>query len=139
MSFPEADKTKHIMVQDYIKLLQESYITYNKGYMNKELDIHIVDIFDNFFEDYKDEQILQEFVPDREVLGLVRYNPRFLSYLLYNTTDLWYLILRINGIDHAGELDFKSPVYIIAEGALKYYLNKIYDLKETLLSNGLWV
>ena len=67
MSFPEADKTKHIMVQDYIKLLQESYITYNKGYMNKELDIHIVDIFDNFFEDYKDEQILQEFVPDREV------------------------------------------------------------------------
>ena len=130
MSFPEADKTKHIMVQDYIKLLQESYITYNKGYMNKELDIHIVDIFDNFFE---------EFVPDREVLGLVRYNPRFLSYLLYNTTDLWYLILRINGIDHAGELDFKSPVYIITEGALKNYLNKIYDLKETLLSNGLWV
>lgn len=107
--------------------------------MNKELDIHIVDIFDNFFEDYKDEQILQEFVPDREVLGLVRYNPRFLSYLLYNTTDLWYLILRINGIDHAGELDFKSPVYIITEGALKNYLNKIYDLKETLLSNGLWV
>ena len=51
MSFPEADKTKHIMVQDYIKLLQESYITYNKGYMNKELDIHIVDIFDNFFEE----------------------------------------------------------------------------------------
>ena len=25
MSFPEADKTKHIMVQDYIKMLQESY------------------------------------------------------------------------------------------------------------------
>lgn len=139
MSFPEADKTKHIMVQDYIKMLQESYITYNKGYMNNDLDIHIVDIFDNYFEDYTNAGILQEFVPDRETLGLVKYNPRFLSYLLYNTTDLWYLILRLNEMDHAGELDFKSPVYVLTEGSLKSYLMKIYDLKEDLLSNGLWV
>ena len=139
MSFPEADKTKHIMIQDYIKMLQESYVTYNKGYMNTDLDIHIVDIFDNYFEDYTNSGALQEFVPDRETLGLVKYNPRFLSYLLYNTTDLWYLILRLNEMDHAGELDFKSPVYVLTEGSLKNYLMKIYDLKEDLLSNGLWV
>ena len=107
--------------------------------MNNDLDIHIVDIFDNYFEDYTNAGILQEFVPDRETLGLVKYNPRFLSYLLYNTTDLWYLILRLNEMDHAGELDFKSPVYVLTEGSLKSYLMKIYDLKEDLLSNGLWV
>ena len=42
-------------------------------------------------------------------------------------------------MDHAGELDFKSPVYVLTEGSLKNYLMKIYDLKEDLLSNGLWV
>lgn len=139
MSFPEADKTKHITVQNYIQMLQEAYVTYNKGYMNSDLDIHIVDIFDNYFEDYTSSGLLQEFVPDREILGLVRYNPRFLSYLLYNTTDLWYLILKINNLDAPGELDFKAPVYVLNEGSLKNYLMLIYDLKEKLLANGLWV
>lgn len=63
--------------------------------------------------------------------NLIRYNPKFLSNLLYGTTELWNELLIINGC--ASIIDFNKNIYNAYDtDAIKDALNEIMILEEII-------
>lgn len=62
---------------------------------------------------------LQEITLDRKYW----YRPEYLSYALYETTDLWYVILFVN--DMLGPLDFKTPTVKVPNTALVSVISQL--------------
>lgn len=80
----------------------------------------------------KYENILQAYVMDYTVDAEHLLRPEYVSYKLYTTTDLWYLLLFLNNMKRPDEFNKKSikvlnPIYI-------NIINDIYE-KETKIGN----
>lgn len=136
LDIPRKSVADIIKLDDYIKAYSKAKHVYDQGYLDKFLEIHILDIFDNFLNDYFSENVRQLELTNIEK-DMYRYNPKALSTYLYGTPDLWMVILRLNELDHPGELDFKKPVYIPIPEAYETFYRKIDRIKEEL--GGEWL
>lgn len=63
-----------------------------------------------------------------------RYNPKLLSYHLYNTIELWFILLKINGFITVREFN-KSEIYIIHPDNLDI-INKIVSNEKSKVDNN---
>ena len=84
----------------------------------------------NIVDDYLDEldSLSYELQLDDWAVTEFRYNPKKLSNKLYNTTKLWYMILKVNGLANVHEFDLKNgKVTIVPASAIKIFLGKIYS------------
>ena len=57
-----------------------------------------------------------------------KYNPHLLAYVLYGTTDLWFLLLRINNMTRVTQFD-KKKIKIIHPDDMKL-INDIFIIRE---------
>ena len=88
----------------------------------------------NIVDDYIDElnSLCYDLQLDDWAVTEYRYNPKKLSDKLYNTTRLWYMILKVNGLANVHEFDLKNhKVTIIPVGTIKVFLGKIYSTEYT--------
>ena len=131
-------------VKDYVQIKENEIKTnrhYDSGYLDRYEEIHIIDIFDNFLDGYVttaglDTRIVTlDLAAGEEVLYM--YNPRALSTKYYGTPNMWELILRVNGLTHPGELDFKKPIKMIRPEVVTDFFNKIPTIKK--LIGGQWM
>lgn len=99
--------SKPITFKDRLIFLNRS----NKlnGYMNKiKQECHLIDLTDEEFKKYK-------------------YKPKLMSYELYDTPELWFLLLRINSMLDPSEFTRKR-IYILKPEAVDL-INRIYVIE----------
>ena len=85
----------------------------------------------HLFQDYYD-YIMSNLLVREINIDKYRYKPEYVSYDIYGTTDLWYLILWINNMGSA--LDFtKKTINIFNPGNLDFLNKAIEKQKEKIL------
>ena len=84
----------------------------------------------NILDDYMDEllEISNEIKLDDWAVREYRYNPKKLSNRLYNTTQLWYMILKVNGLANVHEFTLENQKLLITPASvIKTFLSKVYS------------
>lgn len=82
--------------------------------------------FDKYIDFIKEKSVKVVLTSDE--LTKYKYKPKLLSYDLYGTEELWFLILRLNNICH--EMDFtKKIIYLLLPNNIKV-LNKILIIND---------
>ena len=126
-----------IKLNDWIRYYKGKSITYYKGYMDVDLETHISDVFDNFWQ----EKNYRELNLSDEEKIYFQYNPKGLAQSLYGSHDLWWVILKANDLDHPGQMELEESIIKVPSlEALEEYLSLIYQEKTILLddSGELW-
>lgn len=63
-----------------------------------------------------------------------RFNPKKLSFDLYNTTRLWHMILRINGLANVHDFNLESHrIKLLEKADMKNFMGKIYSSEQFAL------
>lgn len=115
-------------IEDYINYYRSKNITFYKGFMDVDYQFHIMDLFDNFFNNPEN---MEEFLIDSFDKADFQYNAKGLSDYLYGTPDMWWVICRCNGLDHPGELDLSSGKIIVPRAPeFDAYVQKVYHMKD---------
>lgn len=86
----------------------------------------IKNVIDDYIDDMKTKTI-EVRLTDKERATYI-YNPKLLSYKLYNTTMLYWVILRLNDMCNVHEFNLtKSKLSILKPNDMFEILNKIYN------------
>ena len=133
MGFPVANASEHHLLHNYLEMQQDASETYYKGFLDKDMDFHICDIYDNFFEN---EDNLETLEFNEQEKMMYRYNPIQLCIDLYGTHDFWQILLQINDIDSEGEFDLSGPIKVPRKTEFILYLTEIYDIKRHEFIDG---
>ena len=99
----------------YPKVLNDSRLGI-KATVNYESRL---DYFISSLNDYKSEMTLTQ-----ELYDKYKYNPKMMSYDLYDTTDYWWLLLQANEMHSAVEFN-KRKVKYYSKSALKQLIPMI--------------
>lgn len=99
----------------YPKVLNDSTLGI-KATVNYESRL---DYFISSLNDYKSEMTLTQ-----ELYDKYKYNPKMMSYDLYDTTDYWWLLLQANEMHSAVEFN-KRKVKYYSKSALKQLIPMI--------------
>ena len=59
MGFPVATSTGHHLLHKYLEMQENASESYYNGFLDTQMDFHITDIYDNFFEDEENIEILE--------------------------------------------------------------------------------
>ena len=115
-------------MQEYIELGElDTYTNYNFSILEKmdNLEVPVSNILEH---DYLDElkSISVDYTLDIEKLRKYKYRPNLLSYDLYGTPELYFVILLINDMTTKKEFD-REKIKIIDKDNLFILLNAIYN------------
>lgn len=127
MSFIKNDYTKNHKLLDYVKNFANYRYAYEKGFMDANHDINIVDIFDNFQNKEADIMIDQD-INDNEWITY-EFNPKKMSQDLYGTVDLWRVLLQENNMNHPGQFCKLKTLRIPDPVKFKKFVSSIYEIK----------
>ena len=117
-----------IGLQDWINHYKGKQLTYYKGYLDTNYSYHVTELFDNFFNEDVFDNIQELSITGTDKIDF-QYNPKGLSQALYGTPDMWFLILKCNNLDHAGELDLiDNKVKVPKRDNLEAYLGKVMSM-----------
>lgn len=104
----------------------------------KEIDGETFQFIDlNIIDDYI-EELRQIAIPiqltDKELLKY-SYNPGLLAYDIYGSTELEFVILKLNGIIDPKDFDFPT-IKLIQPDILEETLSNIYNAETTYINNN---
>ena len=107
-------------VDEFVNLGEQSkdHIGYaDLSYIEKRnnLDFVVKSLLDDY--SYEINQMAKDIELTDKVVIKYRYNPKLLSYDLYNTTRLYYVILRINNICNVHEFSLENHTIKLLEVA----------------------
>ena len=135
-NYPEKTAT----VEDFIEAGQADDITYyNFSILEKykDGDITIEYVMSNILYDYMDEimekAIELELTDDDYVK--YRYKPKLLAYDVYKTTEVYFVIMAINGICSIKDFN-KKKLKMLYTGDLINLLNQIYNAEQSRLKHN---
>lgn len=124
---PSCNAEEHHTLMEYLKAIESERISYDKGFLNDLQDIHILDIFDNFFNDPNNIDTIQ--LSNYEI-GLYHCNPKQLCIDLYGTHDYMQIILRLNEVDHPGEFTLEKGYILVPNPTLfSSFVEKVYSFR----------
>lgn len=125
---PSCTAQEHHTIMAYLRALEAQNISYDAGYLNDIQDIHITDIFDNFFNDPNNIDTIEL---SNVELGLYHCNPKQLCIDLYGTHDYMQIIMQLNEVDHPGEFTLeKGYVKVPNPSFFATYINTIYTFRK---------
>lgn len=131
MAFLQPEYLEHFTTDAYRDLLLETDITYTKGYLGKQKENHIVDLFDTYRNSELHPELKELKLSDKD-FNECQFSPKALSYRLYGTPDFDYIIMAINEIDHPGDfLQVRDKVLVVpTEDYIKNVLTQTYGLMD---------
>lgn len=133
MGFPVATASGHHLLESYLSMQENASETYYKGFLDVDMDFHICDIYDNFFED---EENLETLTFNEQEKMMYKYNPIQLCIDLYGTHDFWQIILQLNDIDSEGDFDLSGPIKVPKGREFISYISDVYDLRRHEFVDG---
>lgn len=111
----------------YRKLHDHAIIVNNQN--GDTIRVPINSIIDKY-RDLLDQYIYQYTIPEEE-FKMYKWNPKMLSYNLYDTTEYWYLLLAINNC--VSKIDFvNNTIKIIDPKRLTEFVNEVMILEDLL-------
>ncbi len=125
MGFPLGNASQHHILQDFLNMQANASESYYKGFVDENMEFHILDIFDNFLENEDNFEMLE--MDEIEKMEY-RFNPIQLCVDLYGTHDFWQIILQINDLDSEGEFYLNSPIKVPIKEHFLPFIQEIYDL-----------
>lgn len=120
-------------VQEFIGLgrnNKDHFGYYDFSYIEKRNDIEYVvkNIIDDYMTELKELSKTIQFAD--WAITKYRYNPKMLSKDLYNTTRLWHMILRINGMANVHDFSLSDhKVKLIESATLRNFMGKIFSVE----------
>ena len=130
---PFCTSSNHHKLKDYIAEVEAARITYFSGFMNDEYDIHIFDIFDNYWNNEENMTTIQ--FDNREKMKY-RYNPMQLCKDLYGTFNFAEKIMEINECDAPGNFSLDKEIIVPTATSFFTYLEKVYNFRRNELGNS---
>lgn len=130
LSRSATEATAHT-VQEFISIGMQTneYTSYNAlAYIEKRNRIEFVvkQLIDDYI--YELRQLMQEVQFSDKYVIKYRFNPKMLSYDLYGTTKLFYLILKLNDMCNVHEFSIANhKLNLLAPTDMKSALNSIYS------------
>ena len=117
----------YLSIQEFINRKAYTTISYqNLSYTQPFSDIifPVKNILEDYIEYFKDKAIEVTFTNDEFLT--YKYKPRLLSRYIYGTTELFFIILAINGM--ASEKEFsKKTIKLIPSDILSDMIQSIYN------------
>lgn len=126
-------------LSQFLKCKNESEFTYKSlCYYEKASTDNIIKPVYNLLDDYM--EYLDDYTIEVEIedfnIDKYKFNPKKLSYDLYGTTTLYYILLYINNLNGIKEFNLeKKKIKIIRKDTLEQILSKIYDSEYTGINN----
>lgn len=105
-----------------------SYIETRDGY-----EMIIKNILDDYMEEIMEEALEIEFSP--KDIETYKFNPKMLSYKIYGTTKLYYVILKMNNLCNVHEFTIsKGKLLLLPKKALSHILSIIYSRESVAIN-----
>ena len=128
---------KEYTISDYTKAYKEESVTFASLHL-KEVDIKIngekiILLSDSILDKYTDvlnEYLVTKTLTDSEY-NKYQYNPKLLSYALYGTVELWFLILYANQLCSVTQFHI-NPVKVYSSGVIKV-IQSILNLEKPVI------
>lgn len=130
--FLENNYVKYHKLLDYIDSFRQATVTHEKGWMDKNRNINIQDIFDNYKN--SDMGIMMTIPMDDIKWNGYEYDPKTMSLDLYGTIDMWRVILECNEMNHPGEFCKRNKLTVPEPESFLKHLSKVYYIKSEYLS-----
>lgn len=117
----------YLSIQEFINRKAYTTISYqNLSYTQPFEDIifPMKNILDDYIDYFKDKAVDIEFTDDEYFL--YKYKPRLLSKYIYGSTELFFIILAVNGM--ASEKEFtKKTIKLVPSDTLSDMIQAIYN------------
>lgn len=115
-------------IEQFISLGRKVSLTYDR-YSFKELlsngtEISILNVVNDYMREIKENSLLVKFSENE--YRKYRFKPKILSYDVYGTQDLYYVILLANGIIDEKEFDF-TELLMPTTDTMNTYMSAIYN------------
>lgn len=124
----------YMSLQEFISRQTVTTISYqNMSYTQPFEDIifPMKNILDDYIDDLREKAISIELTEDEAFL--YKYKPRLMSYYLYGTTELFFVILALNGM--ASEKEFtKTTIKLLPSEVLSESIQMIYSAESQNIS-----
>ena len=126
-------------IQELIDFIKDEEISYRNLHLpiyihNTKTDdiirVPYQSIFAKYIDYFRSIRIKSSF-SEREIMKY-RYKPKMLSNDLYDTTELWSVLLEINGFSSIIDFNLEKPIYVLHPGRMLDILNEILILEEIL-------
>lgn len=102
------NKEEFSSYNEYINQLDESIFNFDNCVMKNINNEHILDLCSDII--IKNKLILTF---DRDEEKLFSNKPKILSNTLYGTPDLYFILMKLNGISHPDDLDCSGEIFIM--------------------------
>jgi hypothetical protein len=87
-------------------------------------------VTDDYFPELKAKAV-KVYLSDKEIQKY-KYRPKMLAYDVYDNTELYYIILRINDLYNTKDFNLsKKYVYLLSKKDLKEFLADLYTFNNT--------
>lgn len=129
------DKT--VTLDDFVRIGKADQMTYSTFALFHKCDsnsnIHIA--ADNVLYDYLDEIKEKKILLTLTDLELIkyRYKPKLLSYDIYGSTELYFILLLLNNMYNIKDFN-KQNLYVLYQSDLFNLLNDIYSAESSYIT-----
>lgn len=112
---------------EYTNLIDENIFNFDNCKIKKLKNEHILDLCSDIIQ--KNKMVLTF---DRDEIKTFDSKPKILSNTLYGTPDLWFILMKLNGVSHPDDFDCTSDVFIMNPENIPELLAVYDNLKHTL-------
>ena len=126
-------------LQDYIRRYQAEEVTYDAFYLDqilkdeksgRKMRVNFNSLVTKYMPELK--KIILKVTLSGEDYAKYKYNPKLMSFDLYGTTELWFLLLDINELHSTSEFNLRT-LYVFQSNIVDV-LSRILDLESPVIN-----
>ena len=139
MNLSSSNVSKSYTIKQFISFQSSDPVTYStlSLWVKSISDENIIYSYDNILYDYLDElkMISYNIEMTNEEFRKYKYKPKLLAYDIYGATELYFIILAINGIKYIDVKAFdKRKLHLPKANDLANIVTAIYNAETTYLN-----
>lgn len=132
-------QTEYKSLEEFISSSTDNNITYfNLSFITRIKDgENSIEISRSILNDYIKELKAASVIVKMDELDFIKYayKPELLAYDVYGNTELYFIILLLNGLSSPKEFNLKKLKMLTKENCINY-LNTIYNSEENVINTN---
>ena len=123
-------------VEDFISAGREVTITYNNlsliTKLGEDINFPMLNVLNDYILDIANSSVVKICTMTELEFLRYQYRPKLLAYDIYGTTDLYFVILALNGMCDVKEFS-KKKIKMLAKSDINTLLTWIYNAEKNLI------